>query len=218
MKHRLTPEDLQNPNEFELLTEVAHQNLKEFIIEQITKEKLIIRIYSVYQGLMILLFIFLFTRGIVYFFKAQSAQQIAGVGLSILVSFTVLVVVHELLHALAYLLTGARRISFGLDLKKFIFYALADRQVIAPGAFRLVALAPFAVVNLACLAGFLFNQNVTLNYFFLSVMALHSLFCAGDIAMLAFYNLYPGEEIFNYDNRSEGKTYFYKRKQKQNIY
>lgn len=217
MKHRLTPEDLQNQTEFELLTEVSHQHLKEFIIEQITKEKSIIRIYSGFQGLMVFLFIFLFTRGIVYFFKGQSSEQIAGVGLAIVFSFTILVVVHELLHALAYLLTGAHRISFGLILKKFIFYALADRQVIARGAFRFVALAPLVVISFVCLAGFLFNQNVTLNYFFLSVMSLHSLFCAGDIAMLAFYNLYRGEEIFNYDNRSEGKTYFYRRKQKQNI-
>lgn len=217
MKHRLTPEDLQDQTEFELLTEVSHQHLKEFIIEQVTTEKSLIRIYAVFQGLMIFLFVFLFTRGIVYFLKEQSSAQITGVALAIVFSFTALVVVHELLHAVAYLLTGARRISFGLILKKFIFYAMADRQVIARGAFRFVALAPLVVISMACLVGFLLNKNVTLDYFFLSVMSLHSLFCAGDIAMLAFYNIYPDEEIFNYDNRSEGKTYFYKRKQKQHI-
>jgi hypothetical protein len=217
MKHRLTPEDLQDPTEFELLAEVSHQHLKEFIVGQVTQEKSIIRIYSVFQGVMILLFVFLFTRGIVYFLKGQSSAPIAGIGLALVFSFTALVVVHELLHALAYLLTGARRISFGLVPKKFIFYALADRQVIASGTFRFVALAPLVVISMVCLAGFLFNPNVTLDYFFLGVMSLHSLFCAGDIAMLAFYNRYPDEEIFNYDNRSEGKTYFYKRKQKQNI-
>lgn len=217
MKHHLTPEDLQDPTKFELLTEVSHQHLKEFVVSQITRERSVIRVYSVFQGLMILLFILLFTRGIVYLFKGDSLLQIAGIGLAILFSFTFLVVIHELLHAIAYLLTGARRISFGLILRKFIFYALADGQVIARGAFRLVALTPFVFVNVVCLAGYLFNSNVTLNYFFLGVMSLHSLFCAGDIAMLAFYNLYPGDEIFNYDNRSEGKTYFYRLKQKQNV-
>lgn len=215
MKHHLRPEDLQDETEFELLTEVSHQHLKEFIIRQITLEKSIIRVYSVFQGLMILLFFFLFTRGIVYYFKGLSAQQITGIGLAILFSFTFLVVVHELLHAVAYLLTGSRRISFGMIWRKFVFYALADRQVIARSAFRLVALTPFVAINIVCVAGFLFNSNVTLNYFFLGVMALHSLFCAGDIAMLAFYNLYPGEEIYNYDDRSKGKTYFYRRKKTQ---
>ncbi len=217
MKNRLTPEDLQDETEFELLTEVSHQNLKEFIVEQITKEKFIIRIYSVYQIVMMILFAFILTRSIVYFLKGHS-EEITGVGLAILFSLSILIVAHELLHAMAYLISGARKISFGLVLKKFIFYALADRQVIAPRAFHFVALTPFVVVKLICLAAFITTQDTTLSYFFLSVMCLHSLFCTGDIAMLAFYNLYPGKEIYNFDNLSEGKTYFYVRKQKLSIH
>lgn len=207
----LTPEDLQNETEFELLTEVSHQNLKEFIVEQIMNEKYMIRIYSVYQILMMLLFTFFLTRSIVYSIKGHS-REIIGVGLAIVFSLTILIVVHELLHALAYLLSGARNISFGLVLKKFIFYALADRQVIAPRAFHFVALTPFVVVKLGCLAGLIYAQNNQTFYFFLTVMCLHSLFCAGDIAMLAFYYLHRGKEILNYDSLAEGKTYFYIRK------
>jgi hypothetical protein len=113
---------------------------------------------------------------------------------------------------LAYLFTGARRISFGVIPKKFIFYALADRQVITARAFHIVALAPFVVVKLICLIGIVEFYDSQLMYFFLSVMCLHSLFCAGDIAMLAFYRIHKGKEIYNFDNRSEGKTYFYSRK------
>jgi len=159
-----------------------------------------------------ILFAFFLTRSIVYSTRGGHSEEITGVGLAILFSLSVLIVVHELLHALAYLLSGARRISFGLVPKKFIFYALADRQVIAPRAFHFVALTPFVVVKLACLVGLATTQNTLFIYFFLTVMCLHSLFCAGDIAMLAFYNLYRGKEIFNYDNRIEGKTYFYLRK------
>lgn len=210
MKEKLTPEDLQNNNEFELLAEVSHQKLREFIVEQIVEEKHIIRIYSVYQIVMVLLFTYLFTRSIVLAVKGYSEYLIAA-GAALLFSFTLLIVIHELLHALAYLLTGARRVSFGLILKKFIFYALADRQVVASKAFHAVALAPFIVVKLITLVGFIQFYNNPPMYFFLSVMCLHSLFCAGDIAMLAFYNLHRGKEIYNFDNRSEGKTYFYTR-------
>ena len=212
---KLTPEDLQNESEFELLTEVSHQNLREFVVVQITEEKYIIRIYSVYQVIMMLLFVFLLTRGIVFSIKGHS-ELLISIGLAAAFSLSALIVIHELLHALAYLLTGARRISFGVILKKFVFYALADRQVIAPRAFHIVALAPFVVVKLICLIGFIEFYNQQLMYFFLSVMCLHSLFCAGDIAMLAFYRIHKGKEIYNFDNRSEGKTYFYSRK-KQNI-
>ncbi len=211
MSPKLTPKDLQNSNEFELLAEVSHQKLREFVVKQIREEKHIIRIYSIYQVIMMLIFVYFLTRGIVLAIKGHP-ELISTIGLAILFSFSVLIVFHELLHALAYLLTGARKISFGVILKKFIFYALADREVISKRAFHVVALAPLVLVKLICLAGMLQFWNSQLMYFFLSVMCLHSLFCAGDVAMLAFYNLHRGKEIYNFDNRSEGKTYFYSRR------
>ena len=207
---KLTPEDLQSDSKYELLKEVSHQHLREFVMELVRNGKTIIRIYSIYQVIMMLLFAYLLTRGIVLCIKGNQTLLIQ-VGLSILFSVTVLIVIHELLHALAYLVTGARRISFGGTLKKFIFYAMADRQVIAPRAFHIVALTPFVVIKLICLFGMVQFYNEPQLYFFLSVMCLHSLFCAGDIAMLAFYQLHPEKEIYNFDNKSEGKTYFYAR-------
>ena len=123
MSSKLTPEDLQNSSEFELLAEVSHQKLREFVVEQIREEKHIIRIYSIYQVIMMLIFVYFLTRGIVLAIKGHP-ELISTIGLAILFSFSVLIVFHELLHALAYLLTGARKISFGVILKKFIFYAL----------------------------------------------------------------------------------------------
>lgn len=211
MSRKLTPEELQSSSDFELLAEVSHQHLRDFVMEQIHLEKRIIRIYSVYQVVMMLIFVFFFTRGIVLAIKGH-AELITTIGLSLVFSFTALIIIHELIHALAYLLTGARRISFGVILKKFIFYALADREVVSKGAFHVVALAPLVVVKAACLVGLFYFQDSQLMYFFLSVMCLHSLFCAGDLAMLAFYNRHGDKEIYNFDHRSEGKTYFYARK------
>lgn len=211
MARKLTPEDLQNESEFELLKEVSHQNLREFVMEQIGEEKTIIRAYSGYQFLMILVFLFLFTRGIVLSIKGNHGLLVQ-IGWSMLFSVTVLVVIHELLHALAYLATGARKISFGIILKKFVFYAMANRQVIGPKAFHIVALTPFILVKIACIAGAIYFYKQPLVYFFLGIMCIHSLACAGDIAMLAFYRINRGKEIYNFDNKSEGKTYFYNRK------
>ena len=215
MHKKLTPEDLHDESEFELLAEVSHQKLREFVVEQIMTEKIIIRIYSVYQVFMIILFIYLFTRGVVFSIKGNHTLLI-HIGLSMFFSVTALIVIHEFLHALAYLVTGARKISFGMILKKFVFYALADKQVIASRAFHIVALTPFLVVKLICLFGILVFYNEHMMYFFIGLMCLHSLFCAGDIAMLAFYKIHKGKEIFNFDNKSEGKTYFYARKNNLN--
>jgi hypothetical protein len=211
MKPKYTPEDLHDQNNFELLTEVSHQKLKEFVVQQISQEKRIIPLYSIYQLLMVLLFIFLLARSVVLAIKGFD-EPILFIGLAAVFSISILIVIHELLHALAYLLTGAKKISFGAIPRKFIFYALADRQVIAPAAFRIVALAPFIIVKITCLIGVAIWFNQQLMYSFLTVMCLHSLFCSGDIAMLAFYNIHKGKEIYNYDDKTEGKTYFYLRK------
>jgi hypothetical protein len=212
MTKRLTPEDFQkNDSEFELLAEVSHQKLREFVVAQISEEKVLIRIYSIYQVLMMMLFVFIVTRSTIMAFKGQPLP-LEIIGLTIIFSFSLLVIIHELLHAAAYLLTGARNISFGYNLRKFIFYALADKQVIGTKSFHVVALAPFVVVKLIGIMGAILVFKEPGMYFFLSVMCLHSLFCAGDMAMLAFYRLNHGKEIFNFDNRSEGKTYFYTRK------
>jgi len=211
MSRKLTPEDLQNNSSFELLSEVSHQNLREFVVEQIKREKYIIRFYSAYQGIMLGILIYIITRSVVFSVKGQP-EKLLSIGLAMLFSFTALIIIHELFHAAAYLLIGARKISFGVILKKFVFYALADRQVIAPRAFHIVALAPFVVVKLVCLVVVFSTGDIQLRYFFLTTMCLHSLFCAGDMAMLAFYNLHRDKEIYNFDNRSEGKTYFYIRK------
>jgi hypothetical protein len=211
MSRKLIPEDLQNDTGFELLAEVSHQNLREFVVEQIKVEKHIIRYYSAYQVIMLTLFVFFLTRSILFSMKGFS-EPLISVGFAVIFTFSVLIIFHELLHALAYLLAGSRRISFGFVLRKFVFYALADRQVVASKAFHFVALTPLVVVKLICLALLLSTGNNQVFYFFLTVMCLHSLFCAGDMAMLAFYNLHRGKEIYNFDNRSEGKTYFYIRK------
>jgi len=212
MTKKLTPEDLQRKNAgFDLLAEVSHQNLREFVVQQIHKEKYIIRIYSIYQILLTVLFSFLLIRSIILAHSGISGPIIAMI-FALLFSFSLLIVIHELLHAAAYRLFGARNISFGYELRKFIFYALADKQVIEATAFRVVALTPFVIVKLAALIGAAIYFNEPAMYFFLNVMCFHSLFCAGDMAMLAFYRLNSGKEIFNFDNRTEGKTYFYTRK------
>ena len=89
MSRKLVPEDLQNDNCFELLAEVSHQNLREFVLEQIKSEKYIIRIYSVYQVIMLFLLVFLITRSVVFSVKGHP-ETLLSIGLAILFSFTAL--------------------------------------------------------------------------------------------------------------------------------
>jgi hypothetical protein len=205
MNKKLQHEDLRDNEKYSLLIEVSHHDLRNFIAEQLQKEKTISRVYMVYQIAMLLLFGSLFGIAVVKFIKDEHSP-IIQIGCAFLFSMSILIIFHELLHALAYWMVGAKKISFGAHFKQFIFYALADKQVISSKAFHFIALTPFVAINILCLCSLPFIIQI---YFSLSVMCIHSLFCAGDIAMISFYYLNRDKEIFNYDSKDEEKTYFY---------
>lgn len=209
---KLTPEDLRKGDQFELLAEVEHSQIKQFILDQITPEIRLVRWFSAYQVAMIALFVFLLVKAILLAARAMN-DALLWIGLSVVFSFTVLIVLHELLHALAYWFTGARKLKVGAIWKKFVFYVVADRQVIDARSFRLVAYAPLVGLKLLCLALGLFFWSSPSAYFFFSIMCIHSLFCAGDVAMLAFYQIHADREIYNYDDVATGKSFFYVRKE-----
>ena len=75
MIQSLTPEDLRDENKFELLKEVSHQLLREFVVELITLEKTIIRIYSVYQVLMMVLFAILMVAASISMIRSKDKKE-----------------------------------------------------------------------------------------------------------------------------------------------
>lgn len=211
MKHGLKPTDLIENANFELLAEIDHLQIKQFIFEQIAKEKNLIKLYSAYQIGMIALFIFLFVKAMILLFEGDT-HPILMMGASILFSFTLLIILHELIHAAAYRLKGAGKVQFGAIWRKFIFYAAVDQEVIDYPSFKFVAYAPLVVVKVISLVLTIAFWHSPVAYFFITLMCTHSLFCAGDMAMLAFYMLHPDKEIYNFDDLSQKKTYFYFRK------
>ncbi len=208
---KLTPEELIGNEDFELLAEVEHKNVKHFILEQITMDIPLIKTYSIYQVAMLAFFIFLLTKSIVLALRGMN-EALIQIGYAVIFSFSVLVILHEFLHAVAYWVTGNKNLKVGAIWKKFIFYVVADRQVIDYNTFLLVAWAPFVVVKVVCLVLGILFWSTSYAYFFFGVMAIHSLFCAGDMAMLAFYRIHEEKEILNFDDVRSGKTYFYFRK------
>ena len=210
---KLKPVDLENNEDFQLLAELSHKEIKKFVIEQVMTNSKLVRNYGIYQISMMLVLAFLLVKAIIQYTRAFS-EPIIAVGAAVLFSVTLLVILHELIHALAYLSIGARKIRAGAIWRKFIFYIAADRQVVNFQSFRIVALAPFVVVKIACIALTFLFWSSPLAYFFLSVMCIHSLFCGGDFAMLAFYLIHRDKEIYNFDDLKTGKTFFYVRKEK----
>lgn len=205
-----TIDELRNPEKFELVAQLSHEQIKEFVVEQISGNTKIIRFYMYYQILMITVGMFFFTRSIVLAFKGDSHPLYYSLA-ALVFSFSVLIVFHESLHGIVLKLAGAKSVTFGGYLKKFVFYAEADQFVINRRQFAFIALTPLVVVKLITLTGIIFFFSHPLVYSLIFVMSAHSLFCAGDIGLLTVFYKNKETEIFNFDVKAEKTSYFFRK-------
>ncbi len=206
-----TISELQNSEDFELIAELDHSQIKEFVIDRLTTNSALTRFYMYYQTFMILLGIFTLTRAIVFAFRGTSEPLWFALG-ALVFSFTFMIPVHELLHGLSIKFTGAQKVNYGAYLRKFIFYAEADRHVMNRRQFTLVALAPLVTVQVLTLVADLVLWNSVWLYSVTTLMSVHSLFCAGDIGLLSIFYAEKDREVFTFDIKSEKKSYYYRRK------
>ena len=205
-----TIDELRNPEKFELVAQLSHEQIKEFVVEQISGNTKIIRFYMYYQILMITVGMFFFTRSIVLAVKGNSLPVYYSLA-AVVFCFSLLIVIHELLHGIALKIAGAKSVTFGGYLKKFVFYAEADQFVINRRQFAFIALTPLVVVKLITLAGIILFYNHPVFYFLIFVMSAHSLFCAGDIGLLTVFYKNKETEIFNFDVKAEKTSYFFRK-------
>ncbi len=129
----------------------------------------------------------------------------------LIISLTIVIPFHELLHALGYFILGARKIRFGAVLKHFAFYAVADDFVAGRNAFIFLALSPFVIVSLLNLAGFIFVTGYA-SYTYVSVLFFHATMCAGDFALLSYFEFHRDKELYTFDDVGKKTSYFYFKK------
>lgn len=203
--------ELINNPDYEKIEELNHDELKTVLHREIAGNQGWGLIAKMYQGIGLLLIGFALIKAFAPYMMRRDATSLEGLGMGILFSFTVLIVLHELLHVLAYLFVGARKLSVGMNLRKFLFYVQADKKVLNYKQFMIVALAPAVVVAIVSLVGAIIYYGQPLYYFFLVIFGLHGLFCSGDFGLLCFFENRKEDEIYTFDVKKEGKTFFYKR-------
>lgn len=204
--------ELVNSTDYEITDEISHNDMKPFLRREITGNQGWGLIAKMYQAMGLLLVAFALVKAFAPYIRTRETISLEWIGWGVLFCITGLIIIHELLHAIVYLVVGARKLSFGMNLKKFMFYVQADRQVLNYKQFLFVALAPAVVVGAVSLAGAIFYYGQPLYYFFMVIFGLHGLFCGGDFGLLCFFENRKEEEIYTFDVKSEGKTYFYKKK------
>ena len=214
MFHNLTPKDLQNEEKFILLEKVNYMQFKPFILKSLRNKSTLLTIYGIIQLITLVIATVILISLIIQSVKTGTIiQTLKWYLLSIGCSFTLLIPVHELLHALAFWVLGKKDIGFGAQLKQFIFYAEANCQVLDKSEMTIVAFTPLIVIELLASIFITFIHTSPLFYFGLGIFLIHFLFCAGDIAIVAFFHHKDG--IYSYDDRMEKCSYFYKKREHQ---
>ena len=203
--------EITNNADYEKIAELHHNEIKPFVMRELNDNKRFARVAIVYQLLGVFGFMFGFGTAFGQILASREYVFLVYLAVGAVFLFTFGILFHELLHALAYKYVGAKKVSFGMKLKKFLFYVQADGEVFNYKQFKIVALTPMIVVGVVSLVGMAFFYNQPLFYFFLSIFALHSFCCAGDLGMLCFFQNRPNKEIVTFDRKSEGKSYFYRK-------
>ena len=201
----LQVEDLNDQTRFRQILSISYHDLIEFILEKI-KQKTGVTIFFwslciVFLGLAITIRI-----NIAGSFPAVNILGHSFLGFIVLPILSI--PVHELLHILPYIISGARRIRVGMDLKQYLFYVTAHRYVASPSQFKFVVIMPFIIISvtltlLVFLLPGLWKWSISVFLF------VHTTMCAGDFALLNYYFLNNNKKIYTWDDADKKEAYFY---------
>jgi len=212
MKYNLTPEELISNPDYSLVEEVSYDDLKAFLIKEIGKKGLIMTIYGVFQGIAVGVIFFIISLFTVNLIKHGTSLTELIVSVStVILSFILIIPIHELIHAAAFLILGKRNIGFGAQWKKFLFYAESDRQVLNHREITIVALAPLVVISVICIFLILLNFSFIPSLIFVITAFVHLLVCGGDIAIVSFFFRNKSKELYTFDDRKLKKTYYFEK-------
>ncbi|MCO6480634.1 MAG: DUF3267 domain-containing protein [Phaeodactylibacter sp.] len=204
----MTVEELQQDPAYEHWLSLSHDEILPFVQEEFGRRSWLTRFYLLLNLALLLAMILLGAWQVSHGLIGAGTVILNGI-LGILLTLTLLVPLHEGIHGLAYRLVGAPKVQYGSDIRKFIFYAMADHFVVGFPQFIVVALAPFLVINFFA---FLAIFYVSLNYqwILLGVLLMHTGACAGDIAMLSFFLRHREKGLLTYDDVGRNTSHFYR--------
>jgi Putative zincin peptidase len=122
----------------------------------------------------------------------------------------VIMPLHEMLHALAYRVIGARDIRWDYSLRLAAIWVIAHRFVAARGPFIFVALAPWLVLN--AILGAIAIAWPAGAVFVIFVILWHHHGASGDLALLNFVWLHRKRGFWSFDDADSGASFFFGRR------
>jgi hypothetical protein len=200
-------EELQDPSRYNMIEELRYDSIIPFVFKNIGN-KTLAGIFYRWINIFLAFFVLIFS---IYGFRTElfdTAPYLRHLLWAIFSGTLLVIPLHEGLHALAYRISGAPRVYFGMDLKQMLFYVSTHRYVVGRKQFYFVALTPFAFINLAGLI-ILFFSNPYITLFIGIFLLLHNLMCIGDFAMVSFFEKRKNSNLYTYDEHFQRTSYIF---------
>jgi Putative zincin peptidase len=204
---KLIHKDLENNARYRKILEISHEELIVFVSDHIRPDNLPMRLFYLFN-FPVLAYI-LYKLYIILFIAPVNWFYLSSVILLGFILFALIVIpLHELLHAVAFKLLGASKVSIHAQWGKMLFYAIADKFVMNTGEFVFLALTPFVVINLALIIAVI-NLHGELKVMSVVFLFFHLTGCIGDFSLLGFLYKNRQRNIVNYDDKELEKSFFY---------
>ena len=206
MATKITPEDLEDKIHYRLILKLSYNDIPGFVFRYLTQKNQEVFFFWLFS----LFFLLLAVHPTLDFFSLHpGVRKILLFSFYGLIAFPVLLIpVHEGIHALFFLLAGAKNITVGANFRDLFFYVTAHRSPVKRKNFTRLALAPFVLISAGLWIAAWIDPGY-LSWSFYLTLFVHATMCAGDFAMLSFYRQYGNREIITYDDVEEKAAYFY---------
>jgi len=200
-------EQLHNTNKYELIDVVKYNDLLPFLIKYIKPGSSVMWLFYLINIIfLVLVCYFIVCNFINHYITFLSLLNYFGLaGLITIASIPV----HELLHGLAFKILGAGKLTFGANIRHFMFYVTSHRFVLNKAQFYFLALAPFVVVSVLCIS-FLFYESFTIRWIAANVLFAHATCCVGDFALMSYFQINcRNRKGYTYDDVPSMTSYFF---------
>lgn len=204
-----THEELEESDEYKKLQDLDHNEMVPFLLDNLKNRNPINAFFK--HGTMLLIALVLF----VWIGKWNTSLFFAGLGVGLIFTFTVGLILHELLHLLVYKILGAKKVRLKALWDQGAVAAVADKFVVNEKQFYWLAFTPFAVLTTAGVVA-LFLTSGWLLYAVSFFIVIHATACIGDFSLAGYMYEHRKEEIYTFDDVENDRSFFYRRDQENN--
>ncbi|OHX67448.1 DUF3267 domain-containing protein [Flammeovirga pacifica] len=163
------------------LQTIKHSDVNSFITDRFQKNGRLLKSYSriEYIQLLILLLLIVKVSNSCYH---QEYSALFLLGVSIYFSFSILIIIHEIIHYLGYIILGKRDAYFGKVKKAMIFYVTTHSSKLNGYQYLFISMLPIVLITLFCIIFPILYNDLQLYYFTIPVMLCNYSFSKGDFA------------------------------------